>query len=344
MCGNARTQKHGTRRGVNRYRCVDGHCFSVDHRPKSHVLWIEHMDGVPLRKLADEQGQGITSVYRQVTRELNQLPNSNQLTATHCTRFCGICIVDAKYVKVRGYHKKIAFIYGIDYLTHDIVSSLLAPSENQLAYEKFFGMLRRMRYPLRVVVADDHGATKPALTRIFPRSRLQLCQNHYVENIRQLLHVRTEPTHQQFFIELKQLAFDAPMDVRALPAVLRRFFERFGGRDEIRQSILLDVNRRSAELFAYTRIPHCPKNSNLIELYNSHLNGRLKTIKGFKSFHNAARWLNAYVVRRRTKALTDCGPTFKQLNGYCSLERTIKKQAEWPAIPGVPDPRKTHPK
>ncbi len=296
------------------------------------MLWVKHLDGVPIRKLADEIGYSPAQTHARVVAELRALPNSNQLTADHCSRFCGILIVDAKYIKVRGYRKKIPFIFGIDYLTHDIVSALLAPSENQLAYEKFFGITKRIGYSTQIVVADDNGATKPALARIFPRSRFQLCQNHYLENIRQLLRIRTEAEHQTFFFALKRLVFDEHKNFSRLRGVLHYLLIKYALRHPVRQEILLDIERRKFELFAYIKIPRCPRNTNLIELYNSHLNGRLKTIKGFKSFEGARLWLNAYVIRRRTKKLTDCGLTFKHLNGYCSLERTIKKQAEWPAL------------
>ena len=96
------------------------------------------------------------------------------------------------------------------------------------------------------------------------------------------------------------------------------------------KTILKDIDRRKTELFNYLKIPGAPNNTNLIELYNSHLNGRLRTIKGFQDVLSANRWLNAYLIRRRTKTLTDCEGKFKYLNQHCSLEFTIKKQAHWP--------------
>ena len=36
------------------------------------------------------------------------------------------------------------------------------------------------------------------------------------------------------------------------------------------------------------------------------------------------------MIRRRTKPFTDCDKKFKHLNKHCSLEFTIKKQAQWP--------------
>ncbi len=69
---------------------------------------------------------------------------------------------------------------------------------------------------------------------------------------------------------------------------------------------------------------HIPQTTNLIESYNSHLEGRLKTIKGFESFTHADNWLNAYFLRRRLKPFTDCSGKFATLNGTCSMEQTMK--------------------
>ena len=66
----------------------------------------------------------------------------------------------------------------------------------------------------------------------------------------------------------------------------------------------------------------------MIECYNSHLNRRLKTIKGFKSFKHAKLWLNGYFIRRRLKKLTDCGGRFKKLNGRCSLQIASKNEID----------------
>ncbi len=52
------------------------------------------------------------------------------------------------------------------------------------------------------------------------------------------------------------------------------------------------------------------------------------------------RWLNAWIIRRRTKAFTDCGEPFKHLNGFSSLQMSMKKQAKWPEILGVKLPKK----
>ena len=98
---------------------------------------------------------------------------------------------------------------------------------------------------------------------------------------------------------------------------------------------MVDIEKRSNELFTYKQFKNCPSTNNIIESYNSHLNGRLKTIKGFDSYVSAERWLNAWMIRRRTKAFTDCGAPFKHLNGKCSLSQTLKKDQKWPSILGI---------
>ncbi len=271
---------------------------------------------------------------------MDLLPDNTWLTAKYCNRFCGILIVDGKYVKVKGYKEKIPFIYAIDYLTHDPLAGILAPSENEEAFLKLFRLLKTCNYPLQIVVADDRSSLIPALKYHYPKARVQLCQNHYLENIRQQLHVRTSQYHLHFFNSLCLRVFKEYINDRQLNDALHHILTKRAGNDLLRQQIVMDIHRRRKELFAYTKIPHCPQNTNLIELYNSHLQARLKSIKGFQSFRAALRWLNAFMIRRRTKPFTDCDTKFKHLNGKCSLQLTLKKQTEWPEIFGVKMPEK----
>ena len=71
------------------------------------------------------------------------------------------------------------------------------------------------------------------------------------------------------------------------------------------ESILLDIARRKDELIGYTKVPLTPYTTNLIEAYNSHLQGRLKSLKSFGNFHHAKRWLNGYILKRRLTKFTE---------------------------------------
>lgn len=314
--------------------------FVVDHRKKEEPFWIQHVDGIPIRKLADERALSISQTFERIAGELKSLPRNTEVTKRYCDRekFCGILIVDGKFIKVRGYKQKIPFVYGIDYLTHDIPIHRLSESESEVAFEELFKKLKDGDYPLSIVVCDDRSSLEKPLKKHYPEALIQLCQNHYVNNIRELLHVRTEETHRHFFNSVKKHLFDEYTDEEHLQTQIKYIIEKHTKEHPIRMAILKDIYQRREKLFNYTHVPHCPKNTNLIELYNSHLNARVKSMKGFKSFANAERWCNAYVLRRRTKNLTDCRGKFKHLNGKSSLQNTIKKQAEWPEIYGVKAP------
>jgi transposase-like protein len=293
---------------------------------------MKHVDGIPFRKLGDEYGLGGAQTYNRVTAELKQLSSNDDLTRALCdsSRFSKILIIDGKYIKVRPFESKIPFIYAIDYLTHDIPLGDLFGAEDEQSFSVFFTRLKRLGYWPKIVVADDRGGLKTALNKVFPGVLLQLCHGHYLENIRGLLKVRTEEKYQHFFNSLRLHVFRESRDLGEVIKGLQHVLVNHAQGNTLLENIVAGVYQRQEDLFNYFQIKDCPNNTNLIELYNSHLQARLKSIKGFKSFETAALWLNAYLIRRRTKPLTDCKKKFKHLNKHASLERTIKKQAIWP--------------
>jgi hypothetical protein len=332
-CGSKKTYNKGIRNNKTRYWCT--YClryFSVSHKQKPPLLWISYIDGVPLRKLGDEINLSPSRTYEKVFEELVKLPDNTWVSQQYCNRYSGILILDGKYIKVKGYPQKIPFIYGIDYLTHDIPVGILAPSENDESFKKYFRLLKTCGYPLQVVVGDDRVSLNRALFHYYPNAKTQLCHNHYVENIRQTLHVRTDSKYHHFFNSLYKHLFHYKHRDKYLSTAFHHLLKNRSNNDLLLQTILMDIYRKRYQLFAYPKFPHCPKDSNLVELYNSHLQARLKSIKGFKSFQHAETWKNAYLLRRRTKPLTDCDTKFRKLNGKCSFELSLRKGIDWPEI------------
>jgi hypothetical protein len=329
-CGNNRTIKWGSQNGRKRYFCKKcNKSFSINHRRKKPVFWIPHIDGISFRNLADEYSTSPAKAMKQVEKEMNNLPTNTRLTYDHCNRFCGILVVDGKFVKVKGYKQKIPYIYCIDYLTHDIPVGILVPSESEEAFKKLFRLLKTCNYPLQVVICDDViSSLKPALLLYYPKAKIQLCLVHYLENIRKKLNIRTTANHQHFFNSLCKHIFRECNDDKKLDKVLHHILTKRAKKDMLRQQITMEIHQRRTELFTYKTMPHCPKDTNLIELFNSHLNARLDSVKGFQSLHSAKRWLNAYTLRRRSKPFIDCEGKFKHLNGKCSLEMTVKKRTK----------------
>ena len=286
------------------------------------------------RKLGAEHGYSGAQIYNKVIPELKALPDNLAVTREYCDmeKMSGTLIVDGKFVKVKDCNKKIPFIFSIDYESHDVVHDQLSLAEDNSAFDKFFRELKQAGYPLKIVVSDDRAGLKTACLRHYPGVLFQSCVGHFFENLRKLLSTRTSDKYLHFLNSLKLHVFIQAHNLSESIQGLMYVRDNYGQTDKTILNIILEIYSRQDELFAYHKVPNCPNNTNLIELYNSHLNGRLETIKGFSSFQSASLWLNAWAVRRRTKKFTDCDQKFKHLNGKCSLEMTIKKQPLWAII------------
>ena len=311
----------------------------MNHKQKEPLAWIPWIDGTSLRKLSNQRKkQSHLSFYRQAKQEIISLPNNTELSKKHCSVFSGILNLDGIYVKIAGYKKSIPFIYGMDFLLHDPIVSLLAKAEDISAFLTIFTHLKEMNYPLQVVVCDEAGAIEPALKRVFPNAKIQLCHTHYLKKISDVLHLKSDTTYRVFFFEMKKWLFRLPENWQERVIGQARMQELFAKEDLLLQGVLQMI-QKDEHLFTYQTLNECPKTNNLIEGTNTQLRGRLKTIKGFKTFHSAERFLNAWILRRRTKPFTDCKHPFKHLNGKTSLEMTMHTHEPWPNILDCPDPR-----
>lgn len=326
------TIKQGSRKGLKRFECKGcGKWFSIDHRRKNYSVIEDHLDGKPFRKIADKEKISKSAVARKCFEQIKGLPHNNEITRRYCNRFCGIMVVDGKYIKIKGYEQKIPLLWGLDYLSHDIPVFEFAPSESYQSWLKYFGYLKSIRYPMKIVICDDNENIKQAAKYIFPGVIIQTCHNHFLENIRRDLRVRTEEKYQSFVFDLKQELFSRKFTRDDFGQRAFKLFKKYQ-EDQITTSVLLRIQDSFHELTAASLVPTAPTTTNIIESYNSHLQGRLKTIKGFESFYTAEKWLNGYILRRRFKKFTDCCRKFRSLNGKTSISQTCKKGAVLPLL------------
>jgi hypothetical protein len=88
------------------------------------------------------------------------------------------------------------------------------------------------------------------------------------------------------------------------------------------EKIWLDFKERQSYLFNYLQRPdlRIPRTTNLQEGYNSQLEARLGSIRGFELAENGKNYLNAWIIKRRFTKFTDCKEPFKHLNGKTPLE------------------------
>lgn len=262
-----------------RYRCKNcGNWFGIDHRVKKHDFLLDYLDGKPLRKIADKAGLGPATVFRRCKDQLENLPHSNEVTKRYCDRFCGIMVVDGKFIKVKGYERKIPLLWGLDYLSHDIPVYRFAPSESYQSWLKYFGYLKSMKYPMKMVVCDDNENIQKAAQYIFPNVLIQICHNHFLENIRKELRVRTDRTYQQFVRELKDQLFKGKIMLITFRKRSYKLFEKYA-KDERAVKVLLKINEYTKELTAANYLRKAPTTTNIIESYNSHLPRQTKDDK-----------------------------------------------------------------
>lgn len=306
--------------------------FSVNRKEKLAVgtLVRLHLDGLPIRKLADQYELSVGTVFSKIRQYLRKLPHNADVSRKYSTRYSGIMVVDGKFVAVKGFEKKIPVVYGIDYLTHDIPTYKLLPSENYLGCLEYFQSLRLLNYPLKAVVCDDNQNIRDACLAVYPAAVVQICQNHYLENVRKTLNVRTDPTYAPFVRELETL-FHPKRSEDDFNRVAKNILVKYKDQS-LPVAVLVDIYRRKALLLGYLKCKNCPKTTNIIEAFNSHLNARLESLKGFKTHRTADDWLNGYFLRRRTKKYTDCKGKFKYLNGKKSLEETLKVGLDLPSF------------
>lgn len=129
----------------------------------------------------------------------------------------------------------------------------------------------------------------------------------------------------------------APTSFKYLKKRIKNVLKDNSSLTEQQLSILQEIYRKRDLLFGYLVFKHSkqgskyplkylPRTTNIIESYNSHLNSRLKSLRGFESFKTANIWLNAYFLRRRLKSFTDCRGKFRYLNKKCSLQLTLSKR------------------
>lgn len=234
---------------------------------------------------------------------------------------------DAKYINIRGYKEKFAFLWAIDYFYHDFPVISLAPSESFRSWNHFFRQFQHVENNYDVIVCDDNAALKLAAVKGFPLTKIQTCYNHLKENYRRVLKVRSQDKYRDFMTLVEGILCSEEISVAEFDHRLKHAFDLYQ-HDSLAYSVLNDLKRREKEIHAHRLLNNSPKTTNLIESFNSQLQSRLFSIRTFQSYEHASLWLNGYVLKRRFTPFTNCKGRFKDLNGRRPIEITLKDGQE----------------
>lgn len=268
--------------------------------------------------------------WRICEEALKKLPNNNQFTFNYCSQFSNTFVFDGKYFNVANEEYDWALLWGIDYFRHDIPIIFVAPSENYHAWSKFFFYFRIINHHPQLLVCDDNPNLKLAARQHFPSVKIQTCFNHFKENVRRTLRVRSETTYQDFMRRIEELLTDKLND-EAMNKQLLSLYRDYQ-QDVVAVSVLTNIERYRLELTGYRGIPGAPVTTNIIEGLNSHLEARLHSLRSFQSVAHAKLWMNGYVLRRRQTIYTDCRGKFRSINGKTGVELTKKPGISIPPL------------
>lgn len=290
------------------------------------------MDGISLRKVGLHTKHSGVGIYKRTTKFFKGIISNLELTIKYVDmdKCSGYLEVDGTYISVKGFERKLVLIWGIDYLSHDIPHYTIGKAENYQTMLAYFKRLQLVGYRVKYLVCDDNEAIKMAARYIYPGVVIQTCLKHYRTNIQNDLELKTSDNYLEFYIEIDRIFTRRLCNVEVAWEVAR-LYEKYKS-DRRCLYWLTDIMQRREELTNYHMYEDTPNTTNLIEVYNSHLKGRLKSIKGFKSLKSARLWINGYIVKRRLSNFTSCGKKFKHLNGKCSLEKVLKNNQKLPQI------------
>lgn len=190
---------------------------------------------------------------------------------------------------MKGKKYGYCLLWGIDYFKHDIPIYVIAPSESYQSWAKYFSLHRITNCYSELLVCDDNVNIKMAARDKFPAVHIQTCTNHYKENMRRTLRVRSDHTYKPFMKGIEDVfehkRTDADMYKR-----LQRLWKDYE-HDAVCVSVLTNMQRYYAELTGHRGISGSPTTTNIIEGLNSHLQARLKALRSFESVSYAKLWM-----------------------------------------------------
>jgi Transposase, Mutator family len=310
-------------------RCIKYFSIKTIH-VNTKVMLSDHLDGLSFRKLAHKYDTSVMTAWRICEEELQKLPDNNKFTFTYCNRFSKIFVCDGKYFLVKGQPNGYVLLWGIDYLRHDIPVFTLAPSENYHAWATYFSYFRIINHYPELLVCDDNTNLKLAACNSFPSVKIQTCFNHFKENIRRSLKVRSDTTYKPFMKRVEKVLTEKLND-HAMDKQLFALYQDYKT-DPICVQVLTNIARYRSELTGYRGTADAPVTTNIIEGLNSHVEARLFSLRSFQSVSYAKLWFNGYILKRRFTKFTDCRGKFRSLNGKRGVDMSKKLEIDLPTF------------
>ncbi len=202
-----------------------------------------------------------------------------------------------------------------EYLAYDTNVGLIGRchrkgGESTWGYRQIFKELKAVGYEPKVVVSDGGTGIFSAL-RAFGIKRHQRCHIHLLRDLKTGLRIHAKRPkivlRKFYWVKYAKLVLDSN-DEYQLTLRLKHFdrvvFAMWPGGGDVELNAINGFIRTLPLAFTfmeYRKLWGIPKTTNVLEGYISHLNARLKTMRGLKNPANAGRILNAihYFLRKK---------------------------------------------
>lgn len=219
-----------------------------------------------------------------------------------------VLVVDAKHVPVKGADY-------CEFLAYDTNIGLIGRThrkggESTWGYREIFKELKAAGYEVRVVVSDGGTGIYSAL-RAFNIRKHQRCHIHLLRDLKTGLRMHSKKPRvvlrKYYWVKYAKLLLNSNDDYQLtlrLKHLDRVVFTMWTGGGDVELNAIKGFLRTLPLAFTfmgYQKFWNIPKTTNVLESYISHLNTRLKTMRGLKNPANAGRILNAihYFLRKK---------------------------------------------
>lgn len=297
----------------------------------------DSLERASIRILSRRYHRGRRQTLKLIHQVTARVKNSVWVASHFSLRWSGVLAVDGKTIKtydpltkqlkgkwpeesLKAMNRKV-WLCGIDYGTGDLPHYELAEEETKIDLVMYFQILKKIGYPLRVLVCDGNKDIPAAAHHVFGNQIIvQLCTRHFIENLKRHAGADVEQPTTQHVIFLIQRIIEATNLEQA--GVFLEQLKQLSCCTRVERR-LIDLFKRDAEkLTAHLLHPEIaiPHTSNDIENLFKQLNLRLKSIGRFNRWQHAGVYLKTWALFRRFTKFTDCRNKRKWRNGQAPIE------------------------
>lgn len=220
----------------------------------------------------------------------------------------GILILDGKHIKVKGvkYYESLGLDPGLGLIGRCFRKG----GESTWGYREIIRTVQEAGYQIKAVVSDGGTGIFSAL-RHFGIKKHQRCHVHLLRDLRTGLRMnnkRPKSVLRKFYCTRYAKLLLAANDEGLLTLRLKHFdrvisvmWPAYGEVEINAVKGFLNTLPLAFTFMDYGKFLDIPKTTNALEGYISHLNARLKTMRGLKNPANAGRILNAIHYFLRSK-------------------------------------------